>query len=63
MADGAVVFITDSVEAGDSQSAQVVEGTPGGAGGLPPGSASPFGLWGALGTRASSETIEEQLNQ
>ena len=63
MADGAVVFITDSVEAGDSQSAQVVEGTPGGAGGLPPGSPSPFGLWGALGTRASSETIEEQLNQ
>ncbi len=63
MSDGAVVFITDSVEAGNSNSAQVVEGTPGGAGGLPPGSASPFGLWGALGTRASKETIEEQLNQ
>ena len=30
MADGAVVFITDSVEAGDSQSAQVVDRTPGG---------------------------------
>ena len=24
---------------------------------------SPFGLWGALGTKASKETIEEQLNQ
>jgi len=63
MSDGAVVFMTDSVEAGDSYSAQVVVGTPGGVGGLAPGSASPFGLWGALGTRASSETIEEQLNQ
>ena len=63
MADGAVVFITDSIEAGNSSSAQVVVGTPGGVGGLPPGSASPFGLWGALGTRASRETIEEQLNQ
>ncbi|MGB0761366.1 MAG: hypothetical protein ACPGPS_17610, partial [Rubripirellula sp.] len=29
----------------------------------PPGSESPYGLWGALGTRASKETIEEQLNQ
>ncbi|QEF99771.1 hypothetical protein Mal15_38380 [Stieleria maiorica] len=63
MADGAVIFITDSIEAGNSRSAQVVDGTPGGAGGLPPGSPSPFGLWGALGTRASSETIQEQLNQ
>lgn len=63
MGDGACIFMTDSVEAGDSRSAQVVEGTPGGVGGLAPGSASPFGLWGALGTRASKETIEEQLNQ
>lgn len=63
MGDGAVVFITDSVEAGNSTSAQVVQGTPGGVGGLQPGSKSPYGLWGALGTRASSETIQEQLNQ
>ncbi len=63
MADGAVIFITDSIEAGDSTSAQVVDGTPGGAGGLLPGSMSPFGLWGALGTRAVKETIEEELNQ
>ena len=63
MADGAVIFMSDSIDSGDQQSAQVVEGTPGGAGGLIPGSASPFGLWGALGTKAGKETIEEQLNQ
>ena len=28
-----------------------------------PGSPSPYGLWGALGTRGGKETIEEQLNQ
>ena len=63
MGDGAVIFLTDSIEAGNSSSAQVVLGMPGGVGGLLPGSESPFGLWGALGTRASSDTIEEQLNQ
>ncbi|WP_182867740.1 DUF1559 domain-containing protein [Stieleria mannarensis] len=53
MGDGAVIFMTDSVEAGDpNASAQVDAGVP-----------SPFGLWGALGTRANSEVIEEQLNQ
>ena len=26
------------------------------------GSKSPYGLWGAMGTRASKETIEESLN-
>lgn len=50
MGDGAVKFITDSIEAGDSLS--VVAGD-----GLADGSASPFGLWGALGTRASREII------
>ncbi len=60
MADGAVIFMTDSVEAGNSKA--------------PPvrwdgwainkaGSESPYGLWGALGTRASKEKVEEQLNQ
>jgi len=51
MTDGAVKFVTDSIESGNQRSAQV--GT--GATHLPPGSASPFGLWGALGTRASRE--------
>ena len=27
------------------------------------GRESPYGLWGALGTRASNETVEDQLNQ
>ena len=53
MADGAVRFVTDSIEAGNQASAHV--GT--GAAHLAPGSQSPFGLWGSLGTRAARETI------
>lgn len=53
MGDGAVKFITDSIEAGNQNSAMV--GTA--AGLLAPGSQSPFGLWGSLGTRAAKETI------
>ncbi|PAY17943.1 general secretion pathway protein GspG [Rhodopirellula sp. SM50] len=56
MGDGAVVFLSDSIEAGDSRAANIWLNNV-------PGSQSPYGLWGALGTRASSETIEEQLNQ
>ncbi|KAA1261080.1 hypothetical protein LF1_36240 [Rubripirellula obstinata] len=52
MCDGAVKFVTDSIEAGDQSSAQVGNG----AAFLAPGSQSPFGLWGALGTRSSKET-------
>ncbi len=52
MGDGAVIFMSDSVEAGDSRAAYPT-----------PGLKSPYGLWGALGTRANGETIEEQLNQ
>ncbi|SMP74692.1 prepilin-type N-terminal cleavage/methylation domain-containing protein/prepilin-type processing-associated H-X9-DG domain-containing protein [Neorhodopirellula lusitana] len=54
MSDGAVKFITDSIEAGDS-TAEVVGN------GLADGSASPFGLWGSLGTRASKEIISEEF--
>ena len=61
MGDGAVKFITDSIDAGNINSEQVKY--PDSPPALPAGSASPYGLWGALGTRASSETIEEQLNQ
>ncbi len=60
MADGAVVFITDSIEAGDSSAPPVRWD---GWAINPTGSESPYGLWGALGTRASKESIEEQLNQ
>ena len=60
MGDGAVKFITDSIEAGNQESAQVRRSSMG-MNWLAPGSPSPFGLWGALGTRASKETIEEEL--
>ncbi|NNE01400.1 MAG: DUF1559 domain-containing protein [Pirellulaceae bacterium] len=60
MGDGAVIFMTDSVEAGDSYAPMVWRN---GTGAAAPGSISPYGLWGALGTKASSETVEEQLNQ
>ncbi|MFG0291448.1 MAG: DUF1559 domain-containing protein [Rhodopirellula sp. JB044] len=54
LADGAVRFVTDSIEAGDSRHPVVhVDGTA--ARGNQPGAESPFGLWGALGTRASRE--------
>jgi prepilin-type N-terminal cleavage/methylation domain-containing protein/prepilin-type processing-associated H-X9-DG protein len=54
MGDGAVRFITDSIEAGGSVVAtvEVGDGAP-----TSPGSISPFGLWGALGTRASKEIL------
>lgn len=69
MADGAVIFITDSIEAGDQQApvigarfdqngAQFPNNRPNRA-----GRKSPYGLWGALGSRAARETIEEELNQ
>lgn len=60
MGDGAVIFITDSIEAGNKSNGMVVWN---GSGPRGPGSQSPFGLWGALGTRANSETIDEALNQ
>ena len=42
MADGAVKFITDSIEAGNSAAGTVMDGQLGAA----PGSQSPYGLWG-----------------
>ncbi len=61
MADGAVVFMTDSVEAGNRRAGAVRRNAGGGP--REPGSPSPYGLWGALGTKQGSETIELQLNQ
>ncbi len=60
MGDGAVIFMTDSVEAGDRRAGGVRNGQTGA---RAPGSQSPYGLWGALGTKATAETVEEQLNQ
>jgi prepilin-type N-terminal cleavage/methylation domain-containing protein/prepilin-type processing-associated H-X9-DG protein len=57
MGDGAVKFVTDSIEAGDQTSAHVGNE----ANFLPAGSRSPFGLWGSLGTRASKEVIDEEF--
>ncbi|MCA9137021.1 MAG: DUF1559 domain-containing protein [Planctomycetales bacterium] len=61
MGDGAVIFMTDSVEAGDPRAPVPYYRNDANQNGV--GYASPYGLWGALGTRASSETIEEELNQ
>lgn len=59
MADGAILFITDSIEAGNPRAPTVhVQGPPAF---TEPGSQSPYGLWGALGTRASGETISDDL--
>ncbi|EMI22668.1 protein containing DUF1559 [Rhodopirellula maiorica SM1] len=49
MADGAIKFITDSIEAGN------INGTP------QNGNQSPYGLWGALGTRAMKEVVDLDL--
>ena len=58
MGDGAVKFITDSIEAGNSSAGNVWLG---GVGVSAVGQKSPYGLWGALGTRAAKEVIEEEL--
>jgi prepilin-type N-terminal cleavage/methylation domain-containing protein/prepilin-type processing-associated H-X9-DG protein len=58
MCDGAVRFVTDSIESGDQRSPQV--GLTNRAQ-LPPGSRSPYGVWGALGTRAAGEVIDDSL--
>ena len=64
MGDGSVNFITDSVEAGDATLPTVCVQRSSVVGiASVPGFASPYGLWGALGTRDAGETIEEQLNQ
>ncbi|MEM9369435.1 MAG: DUF1559 domain-containing protein [Planctomycetota bacterium] len=57
MGDGAVKFITDSIEAGNKNAPQVSHR----ANSTPVGSQSPFGLWGALGSRAAREVIDEEI--
>ncbi|WP_404309559.1 DUF1559 family PulG-like putative transporter [Neorhodopirellula lusitana] len=58
MSDGAVKFVTDSIEAGNSTAGVVYLG---GSNGQAPGSRSPYGLWGSLGSRAGKEVIQEEL--
>lgn len=58
MGDGAVKFITDSIEAGNQNSRCVGSDPVSGGWGTQAdaGLESPFGLWGALGTRNGAET-------
>ena len=64
MADGAVKFITDSIEAGNSRQPVVfcnaTSGTPLNSPNTA-GSPSPYGLWGALGSRGAKETITQEF--
>ncbi|TWT52780.1 putative major pilin subunit [Rubripirellula amarantea] len=62
MGDGAVVFISDSIDSGNRNNPMVWRGGTAIDKNMP-GSKSPYGVWGALGTSASGEVIEEQLNQ
>jgi hypothetical protein len=67
MADGAVIFITDSIEAGNQNAIPYGRRDPNGPDpgndNYGAGRESPYGLWGALGTKAGKESVEEQLNQ
>ena len=57
IADGAVIFITDSIEAGDDREPVIYRRNDRHQHGV--GRKSPYGLWGALGTRGAKEMIEE----
>ena len=50
MVDGSVRFVTDSIDTGNVNAPTVYVGSA-----SVPGSPSPYGVWGALGTRASGE--------
>ncbi|TWU16272.1 DUF1559 domain-containing protein [Allorhodopirellula heiligendammensis] len=50
MGDGAVKFITDSIEAGNPSAAPASNGAM-----------TNYGLWGALGTRAAAEVIDQDF--
>ena len=65
MGDGAVKFITDSIDSGD-QNHGPVGTTADGSGSssnndITRGKSSPFGLWGSLGTKNSREVIDEEF--
>ncbi|EMI53038.1 DUF1559 family PulG-like putative transporter [Rhodopirellula sallentina] len=62
MGDGAVKFITDSIDAGTSTAPMPykVKASAGNSQ-MWVGQASPYGLWGALGTRASKEVISQEF--
>ena len=57
IADGAVKFVTDSIESGNQN--RTAPGCVGG--GADAGMESPYGLWGKLGTKNGMETIDESI--
>ncbi|MCM2372574.1 DUF1559 domain-containing protein [Aporhodopirellula aestuarii] len=63
MSDGAVKFVTDSIDAGDPNVPCVYcDLLSGGANSITEaGSESPYGLWGALGTRNTQEIIDVEF--
>ncbi len=58
MGDGSIKFITDSIDSGNRNILPVIFMGPGVSA---PGSPSPYGLWGRLGTRSGREVISESL--
>ncbi len=68
MGDGAVRYISDSIDAGDTRQSSVYidlngdgDDSDSSSGRSVVGAQSPYGLWGALGTRSSKETIDEEF--
>jgi prepilin-type N-terminal cleavage/methylation domain-containing protein/prepilin-type processing-associated H-X9-DG protein len=66
MGDGSVSFITDSIDSGNLHESTVyldLDGDGNASDSSPapslPGVGSPYGVWGAMGTRASSEVIKQ----
>ena len=55
MGDGAVTFVTDSIEAGNQNNPVIYRGGTAANNNMP-GEQSPYGIWGALGSRAARET-------
>ncbi|OYP34906.1 DUF1559 domain-containing protein [Rhodopirellula sp. MGV] len=62
LADGAISFLTDSIDNGTYTNGGQGTVTLGGQGDLAPGNPSVFGLWGTLGTRDQGELVSENLN-
>ena len=59
MGDGAVIFITDSIDAGNDQVGGIRRNPPNQDPARQPGQASPYGLWGAIGSRMGKETVND----
>ena len=58
MTDGAVRFVTESIEAGNDKAPMVLVS---GSGPTASGAPSPYGLWGSLGTRGNRESIPSEF--